>query len=50
MKIDHYLKKYIYHSKDRPFNDKRYYISNQKLKDLGWEITIGFKEGINMLV
>jgi len=23
---------------------------NQKLKDLGWEITIGFKEGINMLV
>uniref|UniRef100_A0A6C0KQY6 NAD(P)-binding domain-containing protein n=1 Tax=viral metagenome TaxID=1070528 RepID=A0A6C0KQY6_9ZZZZ len=23
---------------DRPFNDKRYYISNRKVKDLGWEI------------
>ena len=23
---------------DRPFNDKRYYISNNKLKNLGWDI------------
>ena len=42
--------KWIRYIKDRPFNDQRYYISNQKLKDLGWEITIGFKEGINMLI
>ena len=42
-------KEYITYIKDRPFNDKRYYISNQKLKDLGWNITIKLEEGINML-
>jgi dTDP-glucose 4,6-dehydratase len=35
---------------DRPFNDKRYYISNQKLKDLGWEIKKEFNDGINELI
>jgi dTDP-glucose 4,6-dehydratase/UDP-glucose 4,6-dehydratase len=35
---------------DRPFNDKRYYISNQKLKDLGWDIKVKFEEGIEKLV
>ena len=35
---------------DRPFNDKRYYISNQKVKDLGWSITVPFLEGLNALV
>lgn len=35
---------------DRPFNDKRYYISNNKLKELGWNITINFEDGINMLI
>lgn len=35
---------------DRPFNDKRYYISNNKLKQLGWVIKINFEDGINMLV
>ena len=35
---------------DRPFNDQRYYISNQKLKDLGWTIQIGFEDGINKLL
>ena len=42
--------KWITYIEDRPFNDQRYYISNQKLKDLGWEITISFKDGIKMLV
>ena len=42
--------KWITYIEDRPFNDKRYYISNQKLRDLGWNINIGFNEGINMLV
>ena len=41
---------WIEYIEDRPFNDKRYYISNQKLKDLGWSITINFEEGINILV
>jgi dTDP-glucose 4,6-dehydratase len=35
---------------DRPFNDKRYYISNQKIKDLGWSIDIDFEDGINDLL
>jgi dTDP-glucose 4,6-dehydratase len=35
---------------DRPFNDKRYYISNSKLKALGWKIDINFEDGIRDLV
>lgn len=35
---------------DRPFNDKRYYISNKKLKNLGWEIKVEFLDGINKLI
>jgi len=35
---------------DRPFNDKRYYISNEKIKNLGWDITENFDEGINNLI
>ena len=42
--------KWISYIEDRPFNDKRYYISNQKLRDLGWNINICFNNGINMLV
>jgi dTDP-glucose 4,6-dehydratase len=40
---------YIEYIEDRPFNDKRYYISNQKVKDLGWKINIDFMEGIKEL-
>jgi dTDP-glucose 4,6-dehydratase len=42
--------KWITYIKDRPFNDKRYYISNQKVKDLGWEIETEFNEGIINLI
>ena len=42
--------KWITYIEDRPFNDKRYYISNQKLLDLGWNIEISFNDGINMLI
>jgi 3,5-epimerase/4-reductase len=35
---------------DRPFNDKRYYISNKKLKDLGWDISVKFDEGLGKLL
>lgn len=41
---------YIEYVKDRPFNDQRYYISNDKLKALGWEISVDFNEGIAKLV
>lgn len=42
--------KWITYIEDRPFNDRRYYISNQKLRDLGWKITVGFDEGITWLL
>jgi dTDP-glucose 4,6-dehydratase len=41
---------YIEYIEDRPFNDKRYYISNNKLKNLGWNITVDFETGINELI
>ena len=41
---------WIEYIEDRPFNDKRYYISNQKLKDLGWNIKIKFEDGLERLV
>ena len=42
--------KWISYIEDRPFNDKRYYISNKKLKDLGWNIKIKFEDGIRELL
>jgi len=41
---------YVRFIADRPFNDSRYFISNQKLVSLGWEIKIPFLEGIKKLV
>jgi len=41
---------YIRFIKDRPFNDSRYFISNEKLKLLGWEIKINFEDGIKSLI
>ena len=42
--------KWICHIEDRPFNDKRYYISNQKVKDLGWSILTEFDNGIDEVI
>lgn len=42
--------KWIEYIEDRPFNDKRYYISNQKLKDMGWNIKVNFKDGLHDIV
>jgi dTDP-glucose 4,6-dehydratase len=41
---------WIEYIEDRPFNDQRYYISNQKLKDLGWSIDIELMNGLQDLV
>ena len=48
-KTDNY-KKWITYIEDRPFNDKRYHISNDKLKKLGWIIETDFEEGLEQLV
>ena len=42
--------KWISYIEDRPFNDQRYYISNQKLKDLGWSISVNFEQGLDTLL
>jgi dTDP-D-glucose 4,6-dehydratase len=41
---------YIEYVEDRPFNDKRYYISNAKVKALGWTIEKPFSTGLAELV
>jgi dTDP-glucose 4,6-dehydratase len=41
---------WIEYIEDRPFNDKRYFISNQKLKNLGWTIKKSFSDGISELI
>jgi dTDP-glucose 4,6-dehydratase len=44
------FEEWIEYVEDRPFNDQRYYISNQKLKDLGWTIKTEFMDGIKRLI
>ena len=44
------FEEWIEYIEDRPFNDQRYYISNKKLKDLGWDIKINFMDGIQKLI
>ncbi len=46
---DNYLE-YIEYIPDRPFNDTRYFISNDKLKELGWEQQTMFDEGLKSLI
>jgi len=41
---------WIKYIEDRPFNDKRYYISNQKVKNLGWIIEMDFDKGLDDLI
>ena len=42
--------RWISYIEDRPFNDQRYYISNEKVKQLGWSIKINFIDGIKSLI
>jgi len=37
---------WIEYIEDRPFNDSRYYISNQKVKNLGWNIQWNLMDGL----
>lgn len=41
---------WITHIEDRPFNDQRYYISNDKLRSLGWEVQIDLMTGLKDLI
>lgn len=46
IKNDNDYNKYIKYVDDRPFNDKRYFINNDKIIKLGWEQEIDFNENI----
>jgi len=35
---------------DRPFNDKRYFIEDKKLKDMGWEPKVDLEEGMEKTI
>jgi len=41
---------WISYIEDRPFNDQRYYISNDKLKALGWDVQIDLLTGLKDLI
>jgi dTDP-glucose 4,6-dehydratase len=42
-------KEFIEYVEDRPFNDQRYYISNEKVKKLGWSIKVNLIDGLREL-
>ena len=44
------LDDYIEYVEDRPFNDKRYWISDNKIKNLGWIITKNFQTELDKLI
>ena len=44
------LREHILFVTDRPFNDKRYFITNEKLSLLGWTPTITFENGVRDLL
>ena len=41
---------HIVHVEDRPFNDKRYFITNDKIKQLDWDQKIELLDGIKTLI
>ena len=44
------INRYIEYVADRPFNDMRYFISNDKLAALGWKPEMSFKHGLSLLL
>ena len=50
IKPGEHVDKWISWIEDRPFNDSRYYISNSKLKELGWEPKIDLFDGLTKMI
>lgn len=42
--------RYVEYVADRPFNDMRYFISNDRLVALGWKPEMSFKHGLSLLL
>jgi dTDP-glucose 4,6-dehydratase len=49
-KINPTAKFKIEYTEDRPYNDKRYFICDKKLRDLGWEQTTPFHDGLSKTI
>lgn len=47
IKNDDQWENYIEYIEDRPFNDFRYHITNEKLRELGWNEEMSFEQGID---
>lgn len=41
---------WITYIEDRPFNDRRYYISSDKVRALGWDIEYDLQRGLKMII
>jgi dTDP-glucose 4,6-dehydratase len=50
IKGDDDYKKYIDFVEDRPFNDFRYSVNNEKIKKLGWNQSVFFEQGLQKLI
>jgi dTDP-glucose 4,6-dehydratase/UDP-glucose 4,6-dehydratase len=50
LKPNERLEDWIVYVDDRPYNDKRYFITNEKLKSLGWQQKIHFKQGLQSIL
>jgi dTDP-glucose 4,6-dehydratase len=44
------LHKWIKHTHDRPFNDRRYAVDGTKLRKLGWDQKTSFEKGLAITV
>lgn len=50
IKNDIHFKNYVEYVEDRKYNDLRYNIEFEKLKELGWEQTVGIDEGLDKTI
>lgn len=41
---------WVKHTRDRPFNDRRYAVDATRLRELGWRQKVGFEEGLGRTV
>ena len=48
--IKSHFQENVRYIEDRPFNDQRYYIENQKMKNLGWKIAKNLESGLKELI
>lgn len=45
-----FAKKLVTYIEDRPYNDQRYHIHDNKIRELGWNPTIKFTDGLKQLI